>query len=350
MGTGSMSRKDILPIPQNIGRVETTRQAKPRTLPLMPEPQDRLSLVEQPKAENKIVKQVGSTFELERERQARADDIEKRLLAGQSVIDMDPSTIDASFLQDRMPGDIDGLVVSIREQGQQVPILVRPHPDVPGRYQVAFGHRRLRAVAELGLKVKAIVRDLSDDQLVVAQGQENNERQDLTYIEKARFADRLKARFARDVIMSALSVQKGDLSVMLSVVAKIPGELIDAIGPAPGIGRRSWMEFADYLTVGNNLDRAIDISESEDVRGLPSDERFKALLKQLRPNAERQTSEPWTSPRQHRLGLIKHGKATLDISISTKDAPDFAAFLLNQVPALYDEFKSKSAEHQRNGE
>lgn len=101
----------------------------------MPEPQDRLSLVEQPKAENKIVKQVGSTFELERERQARADDIEKRLLAGQSVIDIDPSTIDASFLQDRMPGDIDGLVVSIREQGQQVPILVRPHPDVPGRYQ-----------------------------------------------------------------------------------------------------------------------------------------------------------------------------------------------------------------------
>jgi len=27
-----------------------------------------------------------------------------------------------------------------------VPILVRPHPDHAGRYQVVFGHRRLAAV------------------------------------------------------------------------------------------------------------------------------------------------------------------------------------------------------------
>ncbi|WFS03326.1 plasmid partitioning protein RepB [Rhizobium tumorigenes] len=345
-----MSRKDILPIPQNIGRVETSRQAKPRTLPLMPEPEDRLSLVEQPRAENKIVKQVGSTFELERERQARADEIEKRLSAGQAVIDLDPHVIDPSFLQDRMPGDIEGLLASIREQGQQVPILVRPHPEAAGRYQVAFGHRRLRAVAELGFRVKAIVRDLSDDQLVVAQGQENNERQDLTYIEKARFADRLKARFSRDVIMSALSVQKGDLSVMLSVVAKIPSELVDAIGPAPGVGRRSWMEFADYLTVGNNLDKAIDFSEGDDVRALPSDERFKAVMRRLKPSVERQAAEPWSSPGGHRLGQLKQGKTSLEISVNRKEAPEFAAFLLNNLPALFDEFRSKSANDQRHGE
>ncbi len=345
-----MSRKDILPIPQNLGRVESRRQAKPRTLPLMPEAEDRLSLVEPPRAENKIVKQVGSTFELERERQARADDIERRLSAGHAVIDIDTDMIDPSFLQDRMPGDLDGLLASIREQGQQVPILVRPHPENPGRYQVAFGHRRLRAVTELGLRVKAIVRELSDEQLVVAQGQENNERQDLTYIEKARFADRLKTRFSRDVIMSALSVQKGDLSIMLSVVAKIPIELVDAIGPAPGIGRRSWMEFADYLTVGNNLDKAIDLSESPEVQSLPSDERFKALVRRLKPQVERQAAEPWSSPDGYRLGQLKHSKTTLEISVNRKEAPDFAAFILNNLPALFDEFKSKSAENQRNGE
>ncbi len=88
-----------------------------------------------------------------------------------------------------------GLVEAIREQGQQVPILVRPHPDRPGRYQVAFGHRRLRAVAEIGIPVRAVVRDLTDEQLVVAQGQENNERRDLSYIEKARFAQKLQLRF-----------------------------------------------------------------------------------------------------------------------------------------------------------
>lgn len=346
-----MSRKDILPIPQNISRMESPRPAKPRTLPLMPEPEDRVSVVEQSRAENKIVKQVGSTFEVERERQARADEIEKRLREGQAIIDLDTAEIDPSFVQDRMPGEIEGLLVSIREQGQQVPILVRPHPEMPGRYQIAFGHRRLRAVAQLGLKVKAIVRDLTDDQLVIAQGQENNERQDLTYIEKARFADSLRARFSRDVIMSALSIQKGDLSVMLSVVAKIPGELVDSIGPAPGVGRRSWMDLADHLTVGDNLDKAIDLSLAREIQDLPSDERFKALVKRLRPDAERHVATLWTTPKGHRLGQLKNSKTTLDISINRKESPEFAAFVLETLPTLFDEFNSKNNEDQRkNGE
>ena len=62
------------------------------------------------------------------------------------------------------------------------------------------------------------MRDLTDEQLVVAQGQENHERKDLSYIEKARFAFRLEQRFSRTtIIMAALSVYKSDLSNMLSV-------------------------------------------------------------------------------------------------------------------------------------
>src|ERR1700712_1093720 len=76
-------------------------------------------------------------------RSQRADELEKTLAEGQMVVDLDVSAIDPSFVQDRMEGDIGGLLLSIREQGQQVPILVRPHPDQPGRYQMAFGHRRL---------------------------------------------------------------------------------------------------------------------------------------------------------------------------------------------------------------
>ena len=51
-----------------------------------------------------------------------------------------------------------------------------------GFYQVAYGHRRVRATAILGIKVRAIVRDLTDAELVIAQGQENNARQDLSFI------------------------------------------------------------------------------------------------------------------------------------------------------------------------
>ena len=158
------------------------------------------------------------------ERAKRAEEIERKLTSGQVIVELDPSAIDPSFIADRMPSSAEtvaNLTEAIREHGQINPILVRPHPNAAGRFQVAFGHRRLRAVASLGRSIKAVVRDLTDEQLVIAQGQENHERKDLSYIEKARFAHRLEQRFSRATIMAALSVYKSDLSNMLSVVSKI---------------------------------------------------------------------------------------------------------------------------------
>src|SRR5690606_15612148 len=83
----------------------------------------------------------------------RAQDLEKQLAQGHAVVDLDPDTIDNSFVSDRLELDraaLDQLVEQIREHGQQVPILVRPNPQSKGRYQVAYGHRRLAAVRQLG--------------------------------------------------------------------------------------------------------------------------------------------------------------------------------------------------------
>ncbi len=81
-----------------------------------------------------------------------------KLLEGETVIELDPDVIDASFVRDRIEDDpqaFEALVEAIREQGQNSPILVRPHPKDDGRYMVVFGHRRLRAVKALGRKVRA---------------------------------------------------------------------------------------------------------------------------------------------------------------------------------------------------
>ena len=107
----------------------------------------------------------------------------------------------------------------------------------------------MRAAVELKRTVRAAVKNLTDDELVIAQGQENNERQDLSFIEKSRFARRLEERgFRRDTIMTALSVYKSDLSNMLSVISRIPEEIIEAIGPAPSVGRRGWIDLAERLS------------------------------------------------------------------------------------------------------
>jgi ParB family chromosome partitioning protein len=293
-------------------------------------------------SDNKLVGQVANTMREEKARQARADEIERRLAEGQVVIDLDTALVEPSFVRDRMPGDIDGLLSSIRAQGQQVPILVRPHPDKPGHYQVAFGHRRLRAVQELGLQVKAVIRALTDEELVIAQGQENNEREDLSYIEKSRFAQRLNERFPREVITSAMSIDKAELSRMLSVVEAIPADLIDAIGPAPGVGRRSWQELAELIHKAESKN-LVDLARSDELQSMTSQDRFKALLNALKPRRlVRGLPEVLSTSSGERLGHVKHCKSKIEITLDRKEAGEFASFLLNDAVALFEERRAKS--------
>ncbi len=347
-----MSRKDILRAQTPTGAVgaPVERPVKSRSiLPLL-----GTAPAEGPMpASSRLTSQVGGAFAEGKARFERAEEIERRLAEGQTIIELNTDTIDPSFVQDRMPGDIEGLVEAIREQGQQIPILVRPHPEAPGRYQVAFGHRRLRAVTELNRPVKAVVRDLTDEQLVIAQGQENNERQDLTFIEKARFASRLNEQFARDVVMAALSIYKSDLSNMLSVVTRIPAEVIDAIGSAPGVGLKSWVGLADLLRRDSDLEQASVFLRSAEAKALPSPERFKVLVARLKPEpVKRGLPELLTTPTGVRLAQVTKSKTKLDLSIDLREMPDFAAFVLERLPALFEEHRSKGGalEQTDNGD
>ena len=112
---------------------------------------------------------------------------------GEPIIEVEPSLIDGSFIRDRLDGfdeEIVELVELIRDHGQQVPVLLRPHPKDSTQFQVVYGHRRVRACRTLEKPVRAVVRALTDAQLVVAQGQENSARKALSYIERAFFAGR----------------------------------------------------------------------------------------------------------------------------------------------------------------
>lgn len=339
-----MSRKDILrtPQPKPSTAPDYERPARTRVLPMLgAEPPES-------SAATRLTSQVGNAFVESKARFERAEEIERRLAKGQAVVELDAADIDPSFVQDRMEGDIEGLITSVRDQGQQVPILVRPHPDRPGRYQIAFGHRRLRALQQLGLPVKAIVRDMTDEQLVVAQGQENNERQDLSFIEKARFAARLRERFPREVITSSMSIDKGTLSKMLSIVDIIPGAIIDAIGPAPGVGLPSWLQMALFIESASAPADLIAFSRSEDVQRLASAARFKAVLalKQRRPS--RALPGILSTSAGDRLAQVTENKVRMEIVIDKRAMPDFAAFLREQVPALYEEHRAK--QKPRTGE
>lgn len=338
-----MSRKDILRVPQPkpASEPQQARPARAKVLPMLN--------AEAPPAASRLTHQVGTALAEGKARFERAEEIERRLAEGQVVVELDTAEIDPSFVQDRMEGDIDGLTARIREQGQQVPILVRPHPDQSGRYQIAFGHRRLRALKELGLKAKAIVRELTDEQLVIAQGQENNERKDLTFIEKARFAARLREKFARDVIIASLSVDKGDLSKMLAIVDALPADLIEAIGPAPGVGRPRWLDLVVLIEKLAAPHDAVSYAMSDEVRGLVSEDRFKAVLEHLKPRrAPKGAAGILASPSGLRLAELKNSKSKLEITVDKKAVPAFAAFILEKLPALFEEHSAQN--ELENGE
>lgn len=174
----------------------------------------------------------------------------KAELEKSQTVELDPVTVRASIIQDRLEWtdddpDFQSLVTSIKEEGQRLPILVRPHPAENGQYQLAYGARRNRACMVLGQKVKAYVQELSDEELVIAQGLENNERKNLSFIEQAVYAVALlEAGFTRKLVAKSVGVASDTtISKMSAIVALVPADIFRLIGPAPKIGRNRWEAF-----------------------------------------------------------------------------------------------------------
>lgn len=79
---------------------------------------------------------------------------------------------------------------SIKEKGVIVPALVRPKED--GRYEMISGHRRKRASELAGLdKIPCVVRELSDDEAIIAMVDSNMQREEILPSERA-FAYKMK--------------------------------------------------------------------------------------------------------------------------------------------------------------
>jgi ParB family transcriptional regulator, chromosome partitioning protein len=71
---------------------------------------------------------------------------------------------------------------------------------------------------------------------------------------RARFARHLEEMgYVRDVMMSALALDKTTVSRMISVTTRVPPVLVEAIGPAPGTGRYCWVELATICASTNGL-------------------------------------------------------------------------------------------------
>jgi ParB family transcriptional regulator, chromosome partitioning protein len=271
---------------------------------------------------------------------------QKLAASGERIVELAIDAIDPSFARDRIEVDAEAqeaLVASVREHGQQVPILVRPSPIAGGRYQIAYGHRRFRACAALGIPVRAVIRELDDSQLLVAQGQENSARKDLSFIERALFAATLEDRgFSRDVAMAALSTDKTELSKLISVVRNVPLDIIDAIGPAPKAGRTRWLGLAEKLKQAKAVSQVRTLVQQDHLKTLPSDERFARIFAEASAKPKRAPSaRDWTAPTGSKPVRIEKKADLTVLTIRESVAPEFAEFVVSQLPSLFASYQTQ---------
>jgi len=118
-------------------------------------------------------------------------------MADEVIHELDIDKIDppADAFRDLIdPDSVRELAESIRSQGLHSPILVRPFDS---RFEIVFGHRRYLAHRLIGeVKIKAIVRVMTDDQVFEARAVENDQREDLNPMERARVYKRLREKFS----------------------------------------------------------------------------------------------------------------------------------------------------------
>lgn len=114
------------------------------------------------------------------------------------------------------------LVESIKANGVLTPVLVRP--DDEGTYEMISGHRRLHAAKKAGIpKIPAIVKEMTNDDAVIAMVDANVQREEVLPSERA---------FALKMKMDAIKHQ--GKSTLSTEWTKRSG---DVVGQAEGIGK-----------------------------------------------------------------------------------------------------------------
>lgn len=273
-------------------------------------------------------------------------------LSKSAVVELPPDLVDASFVEDRLAGDIEeyhALLDSIRTNGQDTPILVRPHPTVSGRYQTVFGHRRLRAARDLQRPVRAVVREIADREHLIAQGQENAARSNLSFIERTMFAQQVLGQgHSTETLVTALVLDETTLSKMRSVLGTIPVELIRAIGPAKGVGRDRWWQLSKYYERLSEKDREVLLAAATPASQL-SEARFEAVFAAAaRAGAQGAKRNSGAAPLSKRSWASKDkgvsvsllaGTKKATVTLKAKEGPRFAEFITDRLEELYEDFR-----------
>ena len=156
------------------------------------------------------------------------------------------------------------LVESIKANGILTPVLVRP--DDEGTYEMISGHRRLHAAKKAGLlKIPAIIKEMTNDDAVIAMVDANVQREEILPSEKA-FAYRMKLEAikrqgARNDLTSPLN--GGKLKENEEITSPQKGrklEAADIVGKSMGV---SGTQIQRYIRLTELIPKLLDMVDEK---------------------------------------------------------------------------------------
>ncbi|UOA20423.1 plasmid partitioning protein RepB-20 (plasmid) [Sulfitobacter indolifex] len=271
-------------------------------------------------------------------------------VSSQAAQMVDTREIADSALQDRFDTSdgLDDLIASIRASGQEIPVLLRYRRGAGQRYEVVYGRRRIAACRELGIPVRALIREMEERDALKSLARENSARLQRSFIEQAVFATRLEEYgFDKDEICGLLAVDKTTLSRLSTVARDVPIEVIEHIGSGHEIGRRPWMELR------KGLKEAAVRDTSKLLEMIPDEEdplkALQGLIDALRTATLGEETQHYEAAPVKRSKLMtvgdkpvrfvkKRGKITIETT--EEYATDFIEYLEDRLPQIFDSWSS----------
>lgn len=279
-----------------------------------------------------------------------------------SIVSLDPSKIDPSPFSDRFESDeeaseaLEELKLSIQDEGQKIPVLVRPHPSKRDRYQLAYGHRRLLAIQALmseserpeTFKVKAYVRKLSHADLIKEQSLENGVRENLTFAEMVLWAEQLRqAGLKQREIQPVLGQVQTVISNMRKIAESIPHDIIRAIGRARNVGRPAWLDLAKQFDNPGAEKRVRKLLESDEFKVASAQERVSMATRAAKGHEKKaaavDTAVVEIASEGTVLARMKKTASTTTIVIP-KSETEFSHWLGENLSDLYRDFQRQRKE------